>query len=219
MFWIRIKRVHQETYLKAGGMPAEDRDAIFINNAPVMREGKLTWLMSKETIANTLKSICATNDVKYAAPSVLRRNSCVNGQIAAMAYGYHEGYVSNLRGHLESTEKDHYSRILGPEVEFTNRLPPENIELSERIVSHSVQEFLENPRQLRHFACAWSSFQSLGRFELREKLTQYRSGELDLDRFPAKPMWAIGTMFNPRELGKKLLLSLCLSLFRWFTIK
>ena len=214
--WVQIKKTHQEAYLRAGGKPAEDQDSLFINSEPVLRDGRLTWAMSNKTIEDVLKAICKTYGVEYVAPSILRRNSCVYGQTAAAAFGFHESYVSVLRGHLESTERDYYSRILGPEVEFINRLPHENIEFCERIIAHSINEFMENPRDLRHLACAWAVMQSLGRFEVREKLTRYRSGTLDLDRFPAKPTWANVAGINPSAIGKKLLISICLSLFRWF---
>jgi hypothetical protein len=213
---VEMNRAVRRQYLKAGGKPAAGTDALFINPVPRQREGKLTWEMSNHDIQSVIDDCSERYGFKYLAPSVLRRNACVYGQIAAMCSGYHEGYVSILRGHAQETEEAHYSRIVGPEVEFINRSPKENIDFLERIFSYSIHEWLEKSHESRHLACAVTTLLSLGRFETREKLARYRAGELDLDRFPQRPLWAAGAGFNAGMIGERLLAALLKCVFRWF---
>jgi hypothetical protein len=204
----------RKQYGDAGGKPADGADALFINPTPRVRDGKLTFEMSNNDIQSIIEWCAERYGFNYIAPSVFRRNSCVYGQIAAMCCGFHESYVSNLRGHENETERDHYSRIVGPEIEFINRHPKENIELQERIFSHSIHEWLEKPHESRHLACAITTLQSLGRFEMREKLSRYRAGDLDLDRFPHRPFRAAGSNLNAQKIGERLFMALTKCVYR-----
>ena len=201
-------------YLQSGGIPAEGMEDLFINPVPKKRGGKLTWAMSNEDIQNVLKEICETYGLEYIAPSIFRRNSCIYGQTAALCVGFHESYVSNTKGHSSDTEEDSYARTLGSEIEFIDRHPRQNIEFLERIFSHSIHEWHEKPNEVRHLACAFTSLQSLGRFEMREKVARYRAGELDLDRFPMQPVCGTGEGFGGKQLGEWFVNALLRSMFR-----
>ncbi len=210
--WVEVKRQRQRQYLEDGGQPAAEADALFISHSPTHRNGVLTWKMSNATISLALKRICIDHGIEYAPPSVLRRNSCVLSQEAAMAVGYHESYVCVLKDHETKTERDHYSRIVGPEIEFLNRLPSENIAFLERIAAHSVHRFMERPHALRHIACAKTSMDILGRFQLRQMLDEYRRGGLDLDRVPPRPAWANAPV---KGIIGMILIALLASIFPW----
>jgi hypothetical protein len=214
---VEMNKAIRKRYHGAGSVPCEGMDDLFINPEPRKRNGVLTWAMSNNDIQKIIEECSETYGFAYIAPSVFRRNSCVYGQIAAMCVGFHESYVSNIKGHSNITEETNYSRIMGSEIEFINRTPKENIDLHERIYSHSIHEWLEKPYESRHLACALTSLQSLGRFEMREKLTRYRAGELDLDRFPQRPIWAAGLMPNARTIGARFIAALLCSIFRWFS--
>jgi len=100
--------------------------------------------------------------------------------------GYHESYASTLNSHDETTERDYYVSILGPEIEVLSRFPDENIELCEQIFTHSLDEYKNDPQKTRHLACAMSALEIMGRLQFREVLKKYREGEMDFENSTKK---------------------------------
>lgn len=185
--WLFQKHGRIEGWRKRG-VVAADEDAFFISSEPRKKNGKLTWRMDTAQLINEFdkirKMLGFPDEVK---PGTLRHNSCTRMQAAAMVLGYHESYGCTLQDHGEQTERQHYSAIIGPDIENLGRSPEENVEFHEHIAAHAFARFLVCPFQLRHIGVIFDSLLVMGRLQRRVMMREYREDLLDLDNMPSNP--------------------------------